>query len=180
MKMWERVKRFYPPWLELIAPFLLVFVWVYTNAHYAALPDMMPTHFGFSGTADDWSAKGFWSVYLSLVIGTLVWLSMIFMNYFLIMKPEDPGKYVNLTPQQKVRLGPEGLEYIRTITARGMMAVNLTVAGLIAVLQYGSVNTALGLQNGLGWSTHIFAAALLIESIWLSWKTLSATFTTKK
>lgn len=177
--MWQRIERLYPPWMELIAPFLLVFVWAYSAAHYAALPNMMPTHFGMAGTADDWSPKGFWSVYLSLVIGTLVWLSMVLTNYFLIIKPEDPGKYVNLTKQQKVKLGPEGLEYIRTITARGMMAVNLTVAGLIAVLQYGSINTALGLQKGLGWSTHIFAIALLIECIWLTWKTLSATFAAK-
>ena len=178
IKMWEKIQRFYPPWLELIPPFLLAFALAYTASNYAFLPEMMPTHFGLAGVADDWSTKGFWSVYLALVIGVLVWLSMFLMNYFLIIKPDDPSKYINLSQQQKVKLGPAQLEYIRTITARGMIIINLTLAAMITTLQYGSINTSLGLQKGLGWSVDMFGLALLVESIWLTIKTVSATFTT--
>lgn len=177
--MWKRIERFYPPWLELIAPLLLGFVLAYTAYNYASLPDIMPTHFNLSGKADDWSHKGFISVYLALLIGFLVWLSMILMNYFLIIKPDDPGKYVNLTKKQKEKLGPTQLEYIRTITARGMIAINITVAGLITVIQYEAINLALGLQTNLSWGVHIFSIAIVVESIWLSVKTVSATNMTK-
>ena len=179
IKIGEKIQRFYPPWLELIPPFLLAFVLAYTVYNYALLPEMMPTHFGLSGRADDWSHKDFWSVYLSLIIGAVVWFSVLMINYFLIMKPDDPGKYINLSPQQKVKLGPVQLEYIRTITARGMFIINLTMAAMIATLQYGSINTALGIQKGLGWSVAVFGLALFVESIWLTVKTVSATFTPK-
>lgn len=178
--MWKRIQRFYPPWFELLPPFLLAFALAYTAYNYALLPANIPTHFGFTGQADDWSSKGFWSVYLSLIIGALVCLPMSLMNYFLIIKPDDPGKYINLSQQQKVKLGPAQLEYIRTITARGMLIINLTVAAMIVTLQYGSINIALGIQKGLGWSVNIFGLALLVESLWLTVKTVSATFTSTK
>lgn len=158
---------------------LLTFVLVYSAYKYALLPDMMPTHFGLSGQADDWSPTGFWSVYVPLVIGILVWLPLTLMNYFLIIKPDDPGQYNNLSQQQKEKLGSVQLEYIRVITARGIMIINLTLAAMIATLQYGAINTALGIQNSLGWGVPLFGLALLAESIWLTVKTFSATFTSK-
>ncbi len=177
--MWEKINRYYPAWLELIPVLMLGFVWFYTAAHYAALPDQMPTHFGLSGQPDDWSTKGLGSVYLPLIILTAVWIGMALMNYFFIIKPDDPGKYINISKQQKEKLGPKQVEAIRITTARGMIVVNLTMVAMIATIQYGSINTALGLQKGLGWSVNIFGIALLIEAIGLSIKTVGMTFTTK-
>lgn len=175
--MAEKIQRFYPFWLELIAPALLAFAWAYSAYNYALLPDIIPTHFGTNGLADDWSPKGFWSVYLPLLIGTLVWLSMILINYFLIIKPDDPGKYMSMSKREKDRLGPVYLENIRMNSARGLMMINLTVTAMIATMHYGFINTALGIQKGLGWMTIIFVLALLIESIWLIVKTKAINYT---
>lgn len=177
--MWTRISRFYPPWLELIPILMLGFVLIYTAAHYALLPEQMPTHFGISGQPDDWSAKGFWTVYLPLLIGSVVWLSVVLINYFLIIKPEDPGQYMSMNAREKEKLGPVRLEEIRTISARAMMIINLTMVALIATIQYGSVNTALGLQKGLGWGVSIFAIALIIESIGLLIKAGGVNFSPK-
>ncbi len=175
--MWAKISRFYPPWLELIPVLLLGFAFAYTAMHYAALPEQMPTHFGISGQPDDWSTRGFVSVYLPLVIGLLVWLSMILINYFSIIKPEDPGKYINLPKQQKEKMGPEQMEAIRTVNARGMIVINITVTAMITVIQYGAINAALGIWKGLGWGVGILAAILVAESIWLAIKSISMSFT---
>lgn len=177
--MWKKINYCYPSWLELIPFLLFTFVFAYTALRYAQLPGKIPTHFNFSGLPDDWKTKGFWSVYLGPVIGAAVWFSMEIMNYFFIIKPDDPGKYINLTKQQKEKLGPEQLESIRKFTARGMIMINITLAALITVLQYGAINTAMGLQKGLGFTVSIFAGALFIESIWLTFKTISMTSTLK-
>lgn len=165
--MWARISRFYHPWLELIPILMLGFILAYTVTNYSVMPERIPTHFGPSGQPDAWSSKGFWSVYLLVLIGWVVWLSLAVINYFLIIKPDDPGKYMNISQRKKDRLGTKGLEEIRTISARMMMIINITTAGLLAVIQYGSVNTALGLQNGIGWGVWVFAAALVLESLWM-------------
>ncbi|HWP97933.1 MAG TPA: DUF1648 domain-containing protein [Syntrophomonadaceae bacterium] len=178
--MFEKIKQHYPPWLELIPILLLLIAVYYTTSHYTQLPSRIPTHFGPSGNPDSWSTKGFWSVYLSLVIGAGVWLSLALTNYFLIIKPEDPGKYINLTKKQKEKLGPDGLEAIRHLTACAMILINFTTVALIVALQDGTINTALGTQKGLSYAVDILAGALIFEALWLTIKTLSMTLPPKE
>ncbi|MEN6326762.1 MAG: DUF1648 domain-containing protein [Syntrophomonas sp.] len=178
--MWEKIKTCYPPWLEFIAPLLLGAAFIYTYSVYPELPARFPTHFGILGLPDAWQPKSFGTVYLALIIGTLVWLPLVLLNYFFIIKPDDPGKFINVTPRQKEQLGPAGLEAIRRITARGMIMINITMAAMISTLHYQSIQTALGLQTGHGYAVHIFGAALLIESIWLTVKTLRMTLTPRR
>ena len=154
---------------------MLIFAFYYTAINYPLLPEQVPTHFGLAGTPDAWRAKGFWPVYLPLIIGTAVWLSMALINYFSIIRPDDPGKCINLPQRQKEQLGPERLEAIRTATARGVMVLNLTVVAMISTLQYGSINVALGLQKGLGIVAGVFTLAIIVEAIGLSIKTISMT-----
>ncbi len=178
--MWEKISNYYPPWLEYIAPLLLGAALIYTYSVYPELPGQFPTHFDLYGVPDAWQPKSFGSVYLALIIGTLVWLSLVMLNYFLIIKPDDPGKFINITPRQKEQLGPAGLEAIRRITARGMIMINITMAAMISSLHYQSIQTALGLQADHSYVILIFGAALLIESIWLTVKTLRMTWTPRR
>ena len=83
--MWEKISRFYPPWLDVIGILCLGFIWIYTGARYGLMAEQIPTHFGFGGTPDAWSAKSFGSVFMLLILGTIVWLSMFLTNYFLII-----------------------------------------------------------------------------------------------
>lgn len=177
--MWSRINEYYPPWLEIIPAVCWGFALYYTYAHFALLPDQIPTHFGISGLPDDWSAKGFWSVYMIPVLGVIIWLSMAIMNYYFLIRPVDPGKFINLTCRQKEILGPEKLESIRIFTARGMVLLNLTMAAMLVIVQYGFINTALGIQKGLSFTVDVFAIALLAETIGLTVKLVSMTSTLK-
>lgn len=174
--MGNRIKAFYPPALELIPIILLLFAFTYTAEYYPLLPEQVPTHFGLFGNPDAWGEKGFWSVYTLPLIGTLTWLSIALLNYYLIMGPDDPGRMINLPQQHKDKLGRERLEAIRTITARAMILLNLTLTAMLATLQYGVINIALGRQESLGLITLVFIAAILIESIGLTVKTIAMTF----
>jgi uncharacterized membrane protein len=166
--MWEKISRFYPPWMDLVPAMLLIFAVCYTYANYSLLPDQVPTHYGWAGTPDAWAPKSLASVYMLPIIGIIVWVSMTLTNYFLIMLPEDPSKCINLPQKKKDELGVKGMESIRTMTARGMFVLNLTVAAMLAALQYSSINTMLGLQNALGVTFKILTAALIVEAIGLS------------
>ena len=171
--MWEKISRFYPPWLDVICIACLGFVWVYTSARYGLMPEQIPTHFGLSGLPDDWSPKSFGSVYMLLLIGTPVWLFMFLTNYFVIIKPDDPEKYINLPQAQKDAMGNEQLQAIRRVAVQGMAAINITIAAMFVVIQYGLVNTALGIQKGLGLGVIVLVGILLIETFWMTFKTFS-------
>lgn len=173
--MWQKINSCYPPWLEFIAPFLLWAAFAYTYSIYPDLPARFPTHFGMSGIPDAWQPKSFGPVYMGLLIGALVWLSVLLTNLFLIIKPDDPAKVVNIPQSQKEKLGPARLEAIRRTAARGLVLINVTTIAMITTMHYQSIKTALGLQNNLGYLMHIFIAAILIESLWLTVKTISMT-----
>ena len=173
IKMWAKISRFYPPWLDVICVICLGFIWLYTAVRYGLMADQIPTHFGFSGTPDAWSSKSFGSVFMLLLIGTIVWMAMFLINYFLIIKPEDPRKYINLPQGRKDAMSLEEVEALRRITVQGMAIINLTVVLMFVFIQYGMVNSALGLQNGLGWGVNVLVGILLIETAWLTWKTFS-------
>lgn len=171
--MWEKISRFYPPWLDVICIACFGFIWVYTSARYGLMPEQIPTHFGLSGLPDDWSTKSFGSIYMLLLVGTLVWLSIILTNYFLIIKPDDPRKFINLPKAQKDAMGTEQLEAIRRVVVQGMAATNITMVVMFTVVQYGMVNTALGMQKGLGPGVTVLVVILLIETFWMTFKMFS-------
>lgn len=171
--MWEKISRYYPPWLDVFCIAYLGFIWVYTSARYGLMPEQIPTHFGPTGAPDAWSARSFGSVYMLLIIGTLVYLSMFLINYFLIIKPKDPRKFINLPQARKDAMNDAQMEAIRRVTVQGMAWLDVTLVIMFAVIQYGMVNTALGIQKGVGPAALILAGVLLVEAGWLTYKTLA-------
>lgn len=178
--MWQRISRFYPPWLDLLCFICLGAIWSYTAQHYGAMPQQIPTHFGFNGMPDAWSAKSFVSVYMLLIIGTVLWLAIFLTNYFLIMESDDPRKYINIPGSKKDAISQEQIEAIRQVTAIAMALINLTMVLMFLVIQYGVVNTARGLQHGLGWEINALLGILLLETAWLVGKTYSISAIGKK
>ena len=170
--MWAKINRYYPPWLDLIGLLLFSTAFSYIRAHYDQIPTTVPTHFGLAGHPDAWSAKSIWTVYGPLLIGLGVFLSIALLNIFLIIRPENPAKILNIPQRDKDLLGPERLEAIRTFTVRGLAAINLTLAVLFAYLGYASANAAMGLMPGLGALMWVFTAVLLGGSLYLTVKTL--------
>jgi|GEM_PF-449044 len=175
--MWEKISRYYPPWLDIFPLLLLGIVLVYISGKYETLPDLIPTHFGPSGTPDAWSEKSIWSVYGTLIIGSIIYISMTLINIFLIILPDDPRKVINISERQKDLLGPEQLEKIRAFAVRSMVAINYIVVVMIAYLSFSAIKIALGLSTGLGYLIWIFFIAIMFISIYMVIKLISMTST---
>lgn len=169
--MWQKVKMFYPPWLELFPLLLIVFALTYTHINYPDLPATVPTHFGANGLPDSWSAKSFVSVYLLPLLGLATCGLMLGLNWFVIMRPDDPRTVVNLLESEKDALGPKRLEALRTFTAQALWVINTEVAALIVFLAYGSIQVALSRQTGLGWGVWVFFGLIMASSLGMTVQT---------
>ncbi|MDD4775088.1 MAG: DUF1648 domain-containing protein [Syntrophomonas sp.] len=166
--MWAKITRYYPPWLDLIGLLLLSTAFSYVRAHYDQLPATIPTHFGGSGLPDAWNAKSWWTVYGTLVIGLAIYLSMVILNVFFIIRPDDPARILNIPKSSKEMLGPERLEAIRAFTVRAMVALNLILAAMFAYLGYGMTGVALGVITSLGPLMWVFTALILMASLYMT------------
>lgn len=175
--MWEKINRYYPPWLDILPLILFAMVFNYINSHYNLLPDRIPTHFGVSGEPDAWSSKSIWSVYGILIIGFAVYISMALINIFLLISPDDPKKVINISEREKEKLGPMRLEEIRAFSVKNLLVLNLLIAIMTTYMAYEATNTALGLSKGLGNIMWGFFAAIMIASLYFTVKVLLMTST---
>jgi len=163
--MFNNISKHYPPFLELIPFCCLIFAWFYAIGQYPHLPASIPTHFGFDGSADAWSDKGFLSVYLLPLITTVVYI-MDFSINIAIMNSKDPRKFVNLPIDKNAIVDEKTIEVIRTNTARFMYIINLLVTGFLTYINYGAIQAGLGSTKGINSFLSIFfIAALLIITI---------------
>ncbi len=148
----------------------------YTASVYQQLPSKIPIHFGFSGYPDAYSQKSFGSVFLLPVLSVVLTALMTLLTNFLIIRPEDPGRFINLPQKQKELLGPKKLEELRNIMARSMQWLTLIMSVMFAYIQYGSINTALGRQSGLGPAAIVFIILILAVSGYMVKKSLDYSF----
>ena len=59
--------------LELVAAAMAVVMLVLTGVLYSKAPDIVPTHFNFSGDADGWGGKGFyWILAGIMLVGMII------------------------------------------------------------------------------------------------------------
>lgn len=171
--MWAKINRYYPPWLELVIWVLFTTAFSYIRAHYDQIPGTVPSHFGASGTPDAWVTKSPWSVYGILLIGFGIYLSMTLMNIFMIIRPEDPSKIINIPQRDKDLLGPVRMEAIRTFTVRSMVVLNTILAAMFAYMAYGAANIAMGIGQSLGPIMWVFLFLILLISLYLTVKLMT-------
>lgn len=163
--MFNKINKYYPKYLELVPALCILFALFYSFSSYPQLPEQIPTHFNAAGLPDSWSNKSFITVFLAPLIGSFSYLSVALLNYFLIIVPNDPGKFINLSLKRKEVLGQKGLENIRTFTARSLWLLNTIISAMIAYLTYGSINIALDQQTTLGYGMFFFFFLILAISI---------------
>ena len=163
--MWKKISKYYPPWLEFI-PMLLVFsIFFYTFYYYGKLPEVIPTHFNAAGTPDSWGPKG--TIIILPVLSFGIYAMDFLIKYFLIIKPEDPSKVVNLSEKRKALLGKERLEKIRTIAVRSMWAIDTLVAMLFLFIIDTTIKTALGEQVAFSMGIWLIVGLLLGITLFL-------------
>lgn len=159
--MFNKINKYYPKYLELIPLVCILLALIYTFSSYPQLPEQIPSHFNAAGLPDSWSDKNIVTIFLAPLIGLFSYLSLALLNYFLIILPDDPGKFINLPAKRKEALGHIGLEKIRSFMARCVWLLNTIVSVMMAYLTYGSINIALGQQTTLGYVIWLLLLLLL-------------------
>ena len=110
--------------------------------YYSSLPDIIPTHYGFSGEADGFGGKS--TIWRSSIIGLITYISMI-----LIIKYIPVIGKTSLSTNSSEEKIPMTKEQIR-ITKKMLGILNTLIACTSAYIQYITSQTAFGYTGGLG------------------------------
>ncbi len=160
--MGERISKYYPLWLELIPILLLSLAWFYTIDKYPLLPDIIPTHFDFFGLPDAWHDKSMLNVYAMLIIATVCWFSIFVLNYYLLIKPDDPQRLINVSAKRRAAMSKDQLEAIREQGIFLMVATNICLVFLFVELNFEIIRISLGLQSSLSIFFYLFLGTVLL------------------
>ena len=120
-------------------------------ALYPGLPDPIPVHFNFSGEADGWAAKSFWSVFGVLVVGAavvvlLTALSLVAARYNARTQTDD-------TPDQAA---------LRARVQRSMLTSLLSQLSFVIALGISAIELVQRLLPGATWTVAVCAIALVV------------------
>ena len=133
---------------EVLAAVGLILTLVLIFSKYAALPDVIPSHFGASGIPDGWSNKN--SILFFAGIMILVYIVTSLARYF--------PKMVNLN----VTITKENAVPVLAVIFAGLSLIKLICVGMFYYIGYGMIVTAEGNANGIGLGIWGIVAALLI------------------
>ncbi len=165
--MWQKRRKSYPPPLELIALFVLVFTVYWVVAHYASLSETIPTHFNFHGLPDRWGSKN--GIWIFPIIGAFLFVVLTVLNIILAVT-NDPRKYINLPLKRKARLSDENVEELRIFLNRSLFVLKVVTQGLIAYLLFMAIEVAQGKADDLGQWWLMFVLAILMIVGYILWK----------
>jgi len=111
--------------------------------YYSSLPETIPTHYGANGKADGFGDKS--TIWLLPIIGVITYIGIILSNIGIIAMSKNPNLLSALGDQS-----PEDNLRNLGIVTKMLRIVNTLVACTFAYINYMTIQTALGNQNGLG------------------------------
>ena len=167
----RKLGDYYPLLLELMLLFLIFYSFYYAIKFYPQLPDKIPAHFGIDGKPDGWVAKS-WLTALGLSYFELALYLLMTIGTLVIIKSSNPLRFINLPiPYSRIeKLGEQQLEEIRKIVIQLMLVVKVVIVSMFAWLSCRSIQVAIGIREGLGYSMWVFIIILLSLIIWLTFR----------
>ena len=174
--MWQKLSKCYPPYLELIPLFLLVFTLYLALSNYTTLPDTIPTHFNAQGIADDWGSKT--TIFFILGLNALIYVLFTVLNiWFAIAK--NPRALINLPAKRKAALSDKQVEALRVTLNRYLFLLKIVTQGLFTYLLYITIEIAWERAHSLGVLFFLFILAILAVAGLMVWKAFQITKTPK-
>jgi len=165
--MWQKLRKSYPPQLELIALFVLVFTVYLVIANYPSLPETIPTHFNFQGVPDKWGSKN--EILILPIMGAFLHIVLTVLNIILAVA-KDPRKYINLPKKRTAMLSDANVEEFRISLNRSLFALKVVTQGLVAYLFFMSIEVTQGKADDLGQWWLMFLLAILMIIGYMLWK----------
>ena len=135
-----------------------LFAVVYTWSHYDALPERVPTHFGFSGQPDAWGPRSLPAVMLlpllSLVLGIgLGGTALLVSQAKRAVRHPDSG--VSFEAQQR----------FRRVMSRFLATLAILVTGMMTSLSVSTIRAGLGESQGISSLNLILAVGIVLYSL---------------
>lgn len=147
--------------LEIAGLIMLLVLWFQVVTSYSALPDTIPTHFNFSGKADNFGPK---QMFLVLpILGTLLFSLLTWLNG----RPNIYNYATTITNENALA------QY--TIATKMIRVLKVTVLILFNILLYKKFQTSIGEKNGLGSGVLLYTIVLIIGPVvYFLWKSITS------
>mgnify|MGYP000936454574 CR=1 FL=1 len=110
--------------------------WIYILMNYQKLPDIIPTHFNGSGIADGFGKK--WTIFISPILATVFFIGLAILTRF-------PKLFNYPTTITK-----DNAKIMHTIAKRMIRVLNLIIIIIFFVIEYKTIQIALGVTEDLG------------------------------
>ncbi|MCG2792355.1 MAG: DUF1648 domain-containing protein [Weeksellaceae bacterium] len=144
--------------LNIISGLILIFVWIFTILNFQKLPEIIPTHFNFSGKPDGFGSKN--SLWFLLAVATACCALMLYLS----KNPNSPLLNIPTNLKENPKIG-------RLV----VNILNFILMLMFADINYESIAIALGKSKEsssaigyLGGSLLIFIIGMMIYSVSIS------------
>ena len=161
--MFLKIKKFYPPVIEIL-PLLLLFYTVFLiNSSYGQISNGVPVNFSITGIPIAWGDKT--ALIILGVVAVGVYFLLSFVSYKFIISSE---KLIiiskNKRPEQR-KLNPNEISSIRVFAARTIFIIKSLVGFLLLYIYRGIIRISLGNQVELGLSLWLIVGAIIFTVI---------------
>ncbi len=159
--MFLKVKRFYPPVVEII-PLLILFYTVFLlSFSYGQISNGVPVNFTLTGAPTAWGDRTVLIALGTVAVGVYFLLSYI--NYKFLMAPQKLV-LINKKSEQK-ELSESKLETIRVFTVRMIFLIKSLVGLLLLYIYRGVVGISLGNKFELGLGLWLIVGTIILTVI---------------
>ena len=165
--MWQKLRKCYPPELELLSLLLLIFTFYLALSSYPTLPETIPTHFDQQGIPDGWGQRSFILIFPG--IGAFLYTLLTSLN-ILLAQTEKPLRFINMPQRWKEKLTEVQIEGLRIFLNRSLFGLKLLMLGLFSYTTHTTLEIARGRSRSLGDIRSILLGGILILSGFMVWK----------
>ncbi len=138
---------------EMVALLTIIFMWAFCLYHYKSLPEIIPTHYGANGIADDYGSKK--TLFLIPGIVTIIVMGMRWLNRY-------PHKFNYMTA-----ITADNAERQYRMATRLIRYLQFIIAVLFNYIVVKTVEDAYVKQSKLDiWFVFILEAAVFVPTVY--------------
>ena len=161
--MFLKVKRFYPPVVEIIPLLILLYTVFLLSFSYGRISNGVPVNFTLTGVPTAWGDRTVLLAFGAVAVGVYFLLSII--NYKFILSPANLIIINKHKSSEEGNLSKNQFETIRVIAARTILLIKSLVGLLLLYIYRGVVGISLGNQFELGLGIWLIVGAIIFTVI---------------
>jgi uncharacterized membrane protein len=144
---------------EMVALLTIIFMWAFCLYHYKSLPEIIPTHYGANGIADDYGSKK--TLFLISGIVTIIVMGMRWLNRY-------PHKFNYMTA-----ITADNAERQYRMATRLIRYLQFIISVLFSYIVVKTVEDSYVEQSKLDiWFVFILVAAIFVPTVYTVYSAL--------